>query len=370
MPYSSHNDIVSELLNNEVEKNLKEIKGVDDFFKRHQSIGSLDKALGNTLYGLNRLKSIPLLPIPKDGMGYVFFTRPQLNLSTANLRGHRKWNSFLTGRSDSIHRYVRMLLDPRLKNKVNGLDNLNSPLIDNDNVFIPIFSNTLKTLTGWPDIVMETTTTPEGKKKEQFSISDGITEIYNSFDLDATFLNIQEQPIDLLMEAWLLNTSKVFEGVLSPYPDFVVENELDYNTRIYRLVMSHDNKKVRKIASTIAAPITLPGGKAFDYNRDAVYVEQIKEINVRFKCVGAEYNDDVLIDEFNSAVSIFHGGMRKLDRGNPLHNMVKVPPDMLAMLNHRGYPRINPITKELEWWINKQTRFNLADNEILRNGGI
>lgn len=329
---------------------LNKIESLDEFYALTQSIGSIEKAIGNNLYGLNHQSTKGVVPENRDSYGYVFFTRPQLNLSTTNIRNIRKMYSLLTKDEMSIQRYVRCMLDPRLK-----FDNISTPLVDSQSPFIPVFTNNIKNLSGWPDEVVPTFTSKEGVRREQWAIVDGFMDIYDSFDIDCTFRNTKDEPIILMLETWLRYMSNVFEGMMSPYMDFITENEIDYNTRIYRVILDESKRYVKKIAATGASfPVNVPTGKVFDYSDSSKYADQNKDINVRFKCIGAMYNDDILVPEFNAVSAIFNGDIANM-LNKKAHNMVKIPYELLSMFNNRGYPVINTDTLELEWWISKNS---------------
>ena len=342
------NDII------ELEKiDLGDIKTLDQFFKFATNAGTIEQALGNNLYGINQSKSKSALPDNKDSTGYTFFTRPQLNLSTYNIQNTRLMYNYMASNKSVLHGYVRHMLDPRLRYTEQGLD---SPFVDPYNPFIPILSNTINTLSGWPDIALPTFTSKPGVRKEAWSIADGATEIYDVYDLDATFRNVQEEPTILLFHAWILYMAYVFEGMLSPYMDMITENEIDYNTRIYRLIMDPTNRYVKKIAATGASyPLNVPTGRMFDHNSNVTYSDQAKEINIRFKCMGAMYNDPILYKEFNETVAIFNPRVRNMLNGTTNHGLEKIPHTLIDLLRHRGYPVINMKTFELEWYISKDS---------------
>jgi hypothetical protein len=150
---------------------------------------------------------------------------------------------------------------------------------------------------------------------------------------------------------WVKYASAVFEGELVPYPDFILENEIDYMTRVYRLVMDHTKTFVKKIAATgVAFPTAIPMGGYFDYNSDSPFNEQMREITIRFTSLGAEYVDAVLIQEFNEVVQIFNPLMRKRFRNS---TMVAVPFNYLILFNNSGYPFIDTDTYELKWFVTK-----------------
>lgn len=409
--------------NNELKHNPdvdpRGLPDLDSFFRFTQPTGSLDKALGNTFYGFNHRNIKSVIPDNRDSYGYVFFTRPGLNLSSANIRNVRKLYSLLTTEPKSVHRFIRCLLDPRLiattnpqwvlgeaskigmldivdqdagtpveDGKMNAklnneqgrigkdefnilmgkesglqhfftLDKITCPLIDNNNGFMPILTNLIQKCDGWPDPVVPNFTSQEGVRREQWSIVDGTYEINEVWDLNTSFRNIKDEPLILLFETWLKYMSYVYEGLMSPYMDFIVENEIDYMSRVFRLVLDESKTFVKKIASTAAAfPVNVPSGQFFDYDSNTKYNDNTKEISIRWRCHGAEYNDFILIDEFNRVNTIFNTEYAKYyyNRTQNSHNMVEIPFNMLHLFNYRGYPYIDPNTLELKWLINKESK--------------
>jgi hypothetical protein len=295
-----------------------------------------------------------------------------------NIRNLRQFSPLLTKETLSIQRFIRTTLDPRLMTgymfdsyKVPAIK---CPMVDNNQAFIPILTNNLNTLSGWPDIVAPTFTSKPGLYNEAYSIVDGISRNYESFDMDATFRNTRGDPIIYMFYIWLQYMSSVFEGRLVPYIDFITENEIDYNTRIYRLVLDQNKEVVRKISATGAAfPISVPTGSFFDFNSEKPYNDQNRDISIRFRCMGAEYQDDILIKEFNQTVVVFNPEMD--DRFRDRY-MLKVSKNTIMMFNNRGYPRINPSDNTLEWWVSKDLfnnrtkaflENNLADPEAINN---
>ena len=137
--------------------------------------------------------------------------------------------------------------------------------------------------------------------------------------------------------------------------DMIAANEIDYNTRIYRLVLDESKRFVTKIAATGASfPLNVPTGKFFDYSDENKYNLQTKDINIRFKCMGAMYNDDILIKEFNEVSAIFNSDVRNL-LNNKSHSLAEIPNELLKYVNNRGYPIINKDTYELKWYISKSS---------------
>lgn len=327
--------------------------------------GSVSTAMGNNFYGLNHRQQPPAISINKDFYGLTFFTRPQLNFSTGNLRVARLLTPLLTTEPSSIQRIIRCLLDHRLE----ATQQINSPFVDPQQAFIPILTNSLLSISGWPDVVAPFSTSPQGVYKEEYSQIDGLTVNYSAYDITANFRNLPGDPVTALMFAWIHYASLVYEGVMVPYPDMIINNEVDYNTRIYRLVLDSTKTRVQKIAACGAAfPTNAPLGSAFDFEHDRPINASRDQITVHFQCMGAIYQDDILVDQFNKTVALFNDGMaaRQFTStptigadgrtskvwANRYHK--KVPMDALAIFNNRGYPRIDPETYELQWWVTNE----------------
>jgi hypothetical protein len=136
---------------------------------------------------------------------------------------------------------------------------------------------------------------------------------------------------------------------MMPYPDAIVENEIDYQTRIYRLVLDPKMKFVQKIGACGAAfPMASPLGASFNFASDTPYMRDNDQLSIPFKAIGASYLDPILISEFNQVVQEFNPDMKDSRRSR---NYKKLIGNDGRYFNFRGYPRINPTTYELEWWV-------------------
>jgi hypothetical protein len=264
-----------------------------------------------------------------------------------NIRHDRYFNQLATFEPDSIQRIISCTLDPRLH-----FEGVTTTLIDHQNAFIPIFSNHIVSMSGWPDSVVETFTSKPGMANEVFAMVDSQPENYGVWDANVTFRNMTGDLITIMVDFWRKYASNVYMGKMVPYFDLLVENEIDYMTRIWRLVLDSKKLYVQKIGCTGASfPTSVPFGKSFDYQIDKPLNSSNDQIDVQFKCIGAMYNDPILVNEFNKTVEIFNSNMRVENRSGA---MEKVPYYSLDKFNFRGYPRINPGSYELEWYVPKQ----------------
>jgi len=345
--------------------------------------GSIQRAIGNTLYGVNFRQTGNPVPRAKDMYGFTFFTRPQLNLTQLNVSNYRGFYNLITDNELSYQAFTRLTLDPRLQHA----GRLICPFVDKNNAFISILTNNVQSVSGWPDLTVPTYTSEAGLFGQEHSIVDGVTNHFESYDLDVTFKNTKGNPLLYFFYIWIKYQTLVFEGILNPYIDMITENEIDYNTRIYRVVLDQQKRFVTYIGATGASfPINVPTGSLFDFNVDTPFNTRNTEINIRFRSMGFIAFEDILKLEFNKTGAIFNADLRKVleyDLGDssdeskarmdstksykiPGSNLVKLP-HLLAMAmdasvfnnsffsaNFRSFPYINLISNELEWWVDER----------------
>lgn len=338
-----------------------------DLVSKLNGLGQLTSAQANTYYGINHRGLGNPVPINTDQHGLTFFTRPRLNLSYDNIAVSRILTPLLTGNDLTIQRIVRALLDPVGAGKDGG----GSRLVDNKCAFIPVLSNNLVTLSGWPDVTVDTYTSKEGVYKEAYSMVDGVARNFGTYDITAGFRNIAGDPITLLFNVWVHYAAQVYAGNMMPHPDSILEREIDYNTRIYRLIMDPTKKYVQKIGACGAAfPMASPLGAAFNFEDTKPFNSENDQISIPFRCMGADYLDPILIEEFNTVVVLFNPAMHDSVRSG---SYLKMEGDEKNFFNYHGYPRINPESFELEWWIGAEdykefANANINESSIL--GGI
>ena len=329
---------------------------IDEMFSA-MGVGSLDKALSNNIYGINILQNPGMYKSNKDQQGYTFMTRPQLNLQKDNLRNYRELYPLLNEDPNSLAKAIRILLDPRVgvgyKYRLNGKDFTMpasySAVVDPFNCFIPLITNNIVNISGWPDLVMDTSASEPGLHKQVFVLPNGIVQNYGDYDLSLTLQNISGDPSSVLFHAWLHYMGAIKMGKMLPYHDHIVKDRLDFTTRIYRVVLDERKRNVTKIFACIAGfPTSAPTSMFADYNRETPFSEQTKEFNIRLKCMGFVAYDPLLIRHFNKTVSMFK---LEMEDGLREYSMTLLDHGRYRENNHRAYPRINPDTMAMEWWV-------------------
>lgn len=309
--------------------------------------GDPGKAVTEALWGLNHRSLSNSIPINKDYYGLVFFTKPDLRLDSRSISRYPDFAPMLTTQENSLPRAIRAMLD--FRHDTHNEESYPCGLIDPKQAFIPMLTNLTLSMSGWQAVDLPTYKSDAGVYGEEISFADGIANIWRCFDINVNFRNIPGDPVTAFFYYWILYASAVFQGILSPYSDNIVTNTIDYQTRIYRLVLDPSKRFVQKIACCGAAfPISVDPGIAFNLEIDAP-INRNDHIPITFRAIGCEYYSDHIILDFNKAVCIANNDM--LDDQRDGAGLVKVAQEYIYLFNYNGYPRINPATSELEWYV-------------------
>lgn len=313
---------------------------------RYSGRGNQQTAIGAHYYGFDHEELGMLLPKSNDQYGLTFFTRPRLRLTYDNIIADRTFALLNNKDENSVYRWVRATLDPLIRQGYHSC-----PLVDPKQAFIPMLTNALSSLSGWPEISVDTYTSNEGIRKEQWSMADGFAKFHSVFSLNAEFKNMVNNPITELFYYWTQYALMVHEGLMFPHLDSSLENEIDYQTRIYRVVFDSTGNFVQDIAACgIAFPLASNIAAKFDFTDESVFNQGLDVVSIPFQCTGAIYKDPILMKEFNLTVQTFNLGMHDSVREKEYRCL---NPNELRLFNHFGYPRIDPFTGAFEWWVSK-----------------
>jgi len=339
-----------------------------DWIARHNGLGSISESYFNTFRGFNHRGAGLPVTYNMDSQGLTFFTRPNLNLSYDNAINDRAFFAIHNDNEASIGRAVLCMLDPKTHRGETGASygrvddskrnadatwlgaGLRSLLVDPRSPFMPLLTNNLISLSGWPDPTLGHYTSDPGVRKEVWSMVDDTIEQFGDFSLTATFRNIAGDPISKLFEIWTRYAAAVYLDDMTPHLDSIVRNTVDYQTRVYRLVLTKDRRYVTKIFACGAAyPLSSALGAAADYSSEKLFVDEVADqITIPFQAVGAMYNDPILMLEFNRLSAMYNPDMVDSVRTT---KMKKLDPTVMHKANMNGYPYINLRTEELEWWV-------------------
>lgn len=291
--------------------------------------------------------------------GYTFITRPELNLSTPNLRTNRIMNLLRNDDPTSIQFMIRAYLDTRYA-RYHALDRvLQSPFIDHHNPFFVLLSNNLTELSGGPTYQMEVFTEEGGFYGESQSMAIGSDSYKKPFDLQLSFIDPAGGPIDAVMKFWTKYMELINTGEMIMYPDQESERIMNYTVSIYRFMMDPSFRYIKKwVKYTGCFPINHQGASVFDFNTGNVYVDALRKFSIGFRCAGgaSDPEDPIVIKEFNDLVERWFPTIRclrphKRYRGNgdtPINTML-VPADQIVPTLKSNNLIMNPILPEFNY---------------------
>lgn len=347
---------------------------------RQSGYGSDNTSLSDLLRGPSTSGLGNLTQANQDSQGWTFFTKPCCNLHPDNIDGVRKLAYLADEDPRSIGKAIKALLTTRKFNLRNGDIATPSELVDEDQAFNYLMSGTLKSLTGFPDHVATFFSSDEGVAKESYGWIDSRHEFYGEFSLNATFQNIEGDLLTSYLSALHQYQSNVAYGSMMPWNEFRAMNAVDYQFRIYRLVVDKTKENILKIASTGPCMIETPAdGAAFNYASENVMAADNAEISIPIKVTtGVRYNDPKIVDDFNRTVAFYNIDMtgvileeaRKIQR-MPFEvstmaatSMVKIHRDEYKLCSNSVYPYIHDDGKgaKLEWWIRAEDLNSLLTN--------
>ena len=327
--------------------------------------GSSRDTLTNIFTGFNHRMAPLYVPKNVDNVGFTFFTRPDCNFNLANMSSSRKLLEVQRAGRGSQSAAIIGMLDPL--NEWLALDKktryLGGPFarevqFDNRCAFIPMLSNLLTSLTGFPDSTLDVWTSEEGLIREQVTYADSIYEVNNAFTLSAQFRNIDGDPITTYLNFMIDYISNVRRGTYVPRAENMFQRVVDYQSRVYRFVMDPTKRYIRKFGIANAVfPVTDGMGAAMNVSGNNPIITDTDQISVQYQAVGAYYSDPIIIQEFNDVVCIFNPDMLPISESTSefiphgKNYMRKLSREEIGIFNYQGYPRINPNTYELDWWI-------------------
>lgn len=281
---------------------------------------------------------------------YAFFTRPQMNMQSNNLTRNPDLKGLISDSGGNIGNYVRCLLDPRLR----GIEpSAKSLLLDHTSPWIVPFTNGIKTLTGWPDLETMIHVSKAGRLQNQHSMVDGTSRNFEAKTLTATFKQIETDPITMILKSMIHYVGGVTTENMVPYMDLLMANELDYNTRVYVIVLGNETQKIQHISCTGASIITnAQVGNVYDITEGTPRSDN-NDISLTIHYDGVMYDNALIMNDFNRVTAMFNPNARGLLTGGD-HSLVEVNPDTDINLRSKVIPLIDEVNGELRWFLDKK----------------
>jgi hypothetical protein len=324
-------------------------KDLIDIISQLGGAGTINQSIHEQIYGINSLGTQVSVPLSRDSYGMTFFTRPRMNLASENLRFHREFSPFLATNGDraTLAMAIRATLDPI------GVWSRgdNCPLVDNRQAFIPWLTNAIQSSSGWPDISIGTYTSDEGVFHEQWAMIDDTIKQYRVWNMTNGYRDSLGSIILLLHYLWGGYGSLVFEGVMRPYYDAEIEDEIDYISRCYRFAMDESRNKITHWGSTLLFPTAIPTGSTMNFSADSPLNDEGRQHSIPYTCMGFEWNDPAVLKEFNVIVKFFNKDMEDEVREDKMKKLVR---SEWPLFNYHTYFLVNTAEENtLERWVDK-----------------
>ena len=330
-------------------------------------LGHREGQLQKLFTGIDRF-SRSFMPKNVELTGYTFMTRPRLNLSTANISTDPLFAAMLTDRYSDVAFAIRCMLDTQFC-KDNPLEVDSCPLIDKHNPFAVLLSNAITGIGGFNDVIVSTETTEDGYFQENMTYAIGGEKLDKTYELTPTFRDYPGSPVAATFDFWVKYLTNLYEGRMIQYADAIDANRLDYTVSIYRFIVDRANRHITRWAkATGCFPVTSPVGVPFNYGQGERIVAGTDNFTINFKANRLEYNNPVILREFNMLVRRYNP--TTITRKNPQLKAFAYA----AQNNYEGIPyvTIGDYGYELSF-INHDTNVPLTDNsssKFLPNGTI
>lgn len=324
-----------------------------DSITRNSGKGNRECSLHNVIRSKNWVGGPPTLPVLKENTGLVFIGPPDLNLHPSTVGHIREFSPLLVEDPYSLGSTIRDMLDPR-----NAWKKPNSRLNDPNYPFLSILDNTLTSLDGWPDYVMEEYVSDPGKAGSTVIAARGRIKKYQKFELSATHMNLPGDAINQIYTYLALWYDHVHRWSASPHMINVRHNRLDYLMRIYRFAFDSSGTRINQFTmSGCGFPKAGSQGAVMNYSTDSPVNQGYDTISASWTCAGVYHNDPIVLLCFNRLVERFNPLMKD---GLRQKHFVRVGAEngtaSLSDINafqYHGYPRINLRTLEFEVWVPK-----------------
>lgn len=271
--------------------------------------------------------------------GYVFITRPEINVESANVRLNRTFGLLDTFDVNSLQFMIRCLLSTRFTESNMALAS-SSPWVDVRNPFLQIVSNNLVSISGFPTYQLDSYQEEGGYYGEVQVFPTGSVSFKSPYDIQLSLLDPYGGPLFALFYMWELYIDLVARGELLAYPDQITDQVINYSSSIYRFQMDPSLQYIENWGKATGCwPWTHPGASIFDFSTSDSTSEATRTLSITFKCGSGstDLNDPIVIQEFNTLVERFYPPLIAIRKGEP-SNLIRC--GMTASENYLGIPYI------------------------------
>ena len=319
--------------------------------------------LTNSLMGYNhRIVNNPV-PVNREVMGMVLFSRPDMNFDENNVANSRKLSDMAAQDRSSIDYSILAALDPlgfytnaRGENARLGVPCHSDIPFDNLQAFIPALTSHCMNFSGIPDGSVDNWLSEEGVKREQYGMADSTHAVNYGYSASTSFTNMVGDFVPRMMDIWLEWMSGVKEGRFRPRTNNSIQRRIDYQSRAYILRFLPNGKLVRFSCTGAMWPQNDNLGSMATYDRTKAMVADDANVSIQWQAIGARHNDPLYMDAFNRTVEFFNPDMigdPAFDDYVPIgrNYLRKLDPSELILFNYYGYPHIDLVKRRLDWYV-------------------
>lgn len=316
---------------------------------------------------MSRYDRFGIRPVPANHevKGLTFITRPKLNLTSTSLKQDRVLSCFDSNDSKNLMFAIRMYMDFKLSrsNLYAGIAH-DCPWFADDSPFIVPLINSIRTLSGSPDFIIDSETTAGGFYGEDLSFARGSEMNMKAFDIELSFMDFQGGIVAAIFILWTRYIANVARGIQTAYPEDIISRRINYTCSIYRLILDPSMRVVTKWAKyTGCFPQSLPLGNFFNIASPTDhYIRASEEFSIPFRCNVFEAMDPIILQEFNMAVKDFCPNIDAATGGT----LQRIPAPPSAEHNFAGIPYIDTGSgvNELMWLCQPEELENPAETVL------
>lgn len=268
---------------------------------RSAGAGGFHNMIQNIMVNFDRFGYNPVAPYAEHS-GVTFITRPKLNLTSTSLRQSRVLTTMDTVNESSIQFAIRCLLDTQFTRDNAALAYM-CPHFNILNPFLTPLCNCLTSISGFPDIVIDTEQSTGGFHSEDITFASGSDRLSRTYELNLNFRDIHGGIIMAILHYWSEYISLAAKGEVVSYSDDIDDNVIPYTVSIYRFLLDPSRKYVTKWAKATGCFLRgVPIGACMNVNEGEIFNQSSAKFSANFVANKIEYNDYAIIMDFNTLV--------------------------------------------------------------------
>lgn len=247
-------------------------------------------------YSTNFNKNMQTLGLDpqRPGNSYVFFTRPDLNISPVNIQQLPFFNYIMKTKIGNL--VANYLQYPDALSRGSGVKLEDK--FKTDSVFDPLMTNTCKELSGLKDMSMDKYETEGDFSGHQLTYASGADGYDTIGEVSATFEDSFGSPIFLKHFLWFQYIHEVCKGTINPRMNYIRERIIDYTCSIYTFKLAEDNQTILRFAKlTGCYPLNVPMN-TLNHSRESK-ADEFDDITISYAFNMYEPMNPKIIADFN-----------------------------------------------------------------------